>query len=393
MGVGLNMRALKLVREQRRLDIADVADFTKISPDRLGKFEDGEIRPTRKQLDKLAGIYGVPTYSLFGDSIPNTPDTPLDFRRPDPVPAVLSPRGMRTLWASEKISRFAKQLSLEVGFTAPGWSQATKQLHADAVGADALRRVFDAWYGSRASALALTGPAEQQFLAGLRLFFEVQGGVVNVNDAPSIDYMGFFMEPDAGLPTIFVNRSIASKKAQLFTLVHEYAHALLKAQGVSNPFVLKNKIERQCNAFAAEFLAPMQQFRAVAESVSANNRSDIFQFVAIVAGQSLLSKHATAIRLQEGGYISDAQMRTFEAAWTQFPTKEKEEDSYDAVTGGAPHAKRLSELGYLPVYLAAQGVQRKIIDTIDVQAAIGLSETLQSRAFNLAARRFEVALK
>jgi hypothetical protein len=48
-------------------------------------------------------------------------------------------------------------------------------------------------------------------------------------------------------------------------------------------------------------------------------------------------------------------------------------------------------LGYLPVYLAKQAIDRKTIDSIDV-VGISLSEVLQERAFSLAARRMDVAL-
>src|SRR5215203_3297045 len=104
MGAMLNNRSLKVLREQRRLNITDVADVASISPRSLEKFEGGDSRPSRKQLERLAQIYGVPLYSLFGEKIPNTEETPRDFRNRAPEPASLSPRGLTALWASEKIS-------------------------------------------------------------------------------------------------------------------------------------------------------------------------------------------------------------------------------------------------------------------------------------------------
>jgi hypothetical protein len=59
---------------------------------------------------------------------------------------------------------------------------------------------------------------------------------------------------------------------------------------------------------------------------------------------------------------------------------------------GPPHAKRVSELGYLPTYLAKLAVEQKMIDSIDVQFGLSLSSTLQEKAFSLATRRFEVAV-
>src|SRR6185437_1052973 len=145
MAAALNSRSLKRVREQRSLDIADVADFTKISAARLTQFEEGNQRPSRKQLEKLARTYGVPLYSLFGDAIPNTPEALPDFRKQSPTPAVVSPKGLRSLFVSERISRFAKQLILEVGYDVPKWAAAVNQVRPDRSGADFLRDQFDDW--------------------------------------------------------------------------------------------------------------------------------------------------------------------------------------------------------------------------------------------------------
>jgi len=393
MAAPLNNRALKSVREQRRLDIADVADFTNISPSRLIEFETGDRKPSRKQLEKLSETYGVSLYSLFGDAIPNTPEMLPDFRKRTPRPAVVSPRGFKSLLLSERISHFAKQLILEIGYEIPDWAAGAERVPLNRSGANILRAQFDQWYAACGHALELTGPREQRVLAALRLFFEVQGGVVNINAAPPDDYLGYFLEPDGGVPTIFINRSISSKKAQLFTLAHEYAHAQQRTPGISNPFVLRNESERACNSFAAEFLAPRKEFSDLAENVSRSDRRDVFRYVAIVADQSLLSKHATAIRLHQTDYITDEDISRFEAAWRQYAAEEKEEDDYDSSNFGVPHAKRLSEIGYLPVYLASEGVKRGLIDSLDVQTAIGLSEGLQERAFDLAKRRIEASAR
>ena len=56
------------------------------------------------------------------------------------------------------------------------------------------------------------------------------------------------------------------------------------------------------------------------------------------------------------------------------------------------YAKRLSEIGHLPVALAKQAIDARLIDYSDVVEGIGLSITLQERAYSLATRRFLAAL-
>lgn len=388
-----NIRALKIVREQRGLEIADVASFASISSDRLASFERGDREPSRKQMEKLADTYGVPLYSLFGEAVPNLPPLPKDFRKRHPTPASLSPRGIRTLLAVEKISGFAKQLAVELGYRPIDLTQKAKLANSTKRRATELRATFDQWLKPREANLGFSGTYEQRFMGALRLFFEIQGGVLNVNEAPAKDFMGFFVEPAGGLPTIFINRIISSKKAQLFTLAHEYSHALMGLDGISNPFTPRNALERNCNIFAAEFLAPMEQFSAMVEGLPKASRSDTARLVEEISARTLLSKHAAAIRLVEGHYISQPQLSNWSKLFVSRPRQEKDDErEASAGGGGQPHAKRIGELGHLPVFLAKKAVEAGILDAFDVQEELGLSRTLQERAFSLASRRFDLAL-
>jgi Zn-dependent peptidase ImmA (M78 family) len=277
----------------------------------------------------------------------------------------------------------------------PSWKKNVPEGKPTAKSAQALRAFFDDWFQARRAKLELSGTDEQQFLAGLRLFLETQGSIVRINDAPPEDYLGFYLQPESGFATIFVNRKISAPKAQLFTLLHEYGHRLLNMSGISNPFVVRNDIERSCNQFAAEFLAPEKAFTELAGNQARADRNDVYRLIAAVSRGSLLSMHATAIRLVETGYLSQAQLKAWEAQRRALAPKElknEEKDlEADSPQGGAVHAKQLGEIGYFPTYVAKIAVERKIIDGADVQAGIGLAASLQEKAFSLAVRRFEAA--
>lgn len=394
MGAMPNNRALRAVREQRGLALKQVADFAAISVDRLTDFERGDREPSRKQVERLADAYGVPLYSLFGSSIPNLAPLPQDFRKVDPQPASsLTPKGVRSLLSSERVSVYAKQLAVEVKYKPKDLNKAVRASKTTKLRATTMRNIFDEWHRPRASLLGFSGTLEQRFMSALRLFFEIQGGVLNVNDAPFQDFMGFFVEPEGGLPTIFVNRSVSSKKAQLFTLAHEYSHAILGEDGISNPFMPRNAVERTCNVFAAEFLAPMQEFARVVEALPKTTRSNPETLIAAASARSLLSRHAAAIRLVEGSYISQQELRTWRSKFVANPRFEKDEEKETVGGGGGvPHAKRLSELGHLAVVLSKRALDLRLIDRFDIANSLGLSQSLQDRAFALATKRFEIAL-
>ena len=393
MGAIPNRHTLRAVREQRGLELADVANFTKISPDSLGDFEEGTRLPSRRQVEKLAKSYGVPAYSFFGSNTPNLPSPPTDYRKINLAPASVSAKGLRALLLAEKVSQFTKQLAIELKYrpslldlTASAESNSVKQ-------ARAARAAFDSWHQPREKSLGFTGRPEEVFIGALRLFLEIQGRIVHVNDAPPSDFMGFLLQPDAGYSIAFVNRSIQSKKAQLFTLAHEYAHILQRAPGISDPFVAKNKIERHCNIFAAEFIAPSVDFIRTIERASKADRLNTSAIVNFASRTSLLSKHAAAIRLVETGFVSQADFNSWRRIFRLTPKAEKDDEKLlvEPGPGGNPHAKRLSEIGYLPVLLAGAAVDKRFIDWHDVTECLGLSQALQERALKLVRRRFSAA--
>ncbi|RAI57600.1 hypothetical protein DOO78_18610 [Roseicella frigidaeris] len=344
-------------------------------------------------MERLAGAYGVPLYALFNDAIPNLEPLPHDFRKRNPTPAALSPRALRVLFSAEKISTYSRQLAIALGYRPRNFLANIRDARSPDKMAMLVRSLFDDWLGPRASILNFFGAPEQKFASALRLFFEGQGVVLNVNDAPE-DYMGFYVNPDAGLPTIFVSRSILSRKAQLFTLAHEIGHFLLGLEGVSNPFEAKNDIERSCNVFAAEFLAPRNTFSQVAEGFSRDMRADTRAFISATSARTLLSRHAAGIRLVELGYISRREYLAWREDFLANPGNEKEIERkvFGNSNVAAVHAKRLNEIGYLSVFLSKSAIDKNIIDAHDVVEGIGLSIGLQQKAFSLAARRIEAAI-
>ena len=255
-------------------------------------FESDERDPSYLQLERLAEAYGIPTYVFASKILPNLPEGPPDYRRPNFAPAQLTPSGMKRIWMAEKTSRFTAQLVDATKHQTSRTESVTSIRDPSVRAANNLRETFDDWFRSRRAKFKFAGPEDQVFLAALRLFFQVHGVAININDAPAKDYLGFYMSEPA-FPLAFVNRSISSRKAQLFTLVHEFAHHILNAQGVSDPFATNNSIERKCNQFAAEFLAPLDRFTALATSLRTRS-SDPSGRTRSVSHRSLLSNHAAA---------------------------------------------------------------------------------------------------
>lgn len=388
-----NSAVLKQVREQRHLELDDVASYVSISPKRMAQFEEGLKDPSFAQLEKLAEVYGVAPFAFAGDRIPNLAANLTDFRRTTPRPAHISPGGMRRIWSTEHIAHFAHQLQVELKFTKNSHLEDGTVTAGTPKAAVHLRETFDAWAATRKDRMQFFGAEDQTFLAMFRMFVESNGVSVIINDAPPEDYFGFYTNPDASTPLAFVNRKISSRKAQLFTLAHELCHHLLKATGISDPFRTKNDIERTCNQFAANFIAPASSFTRMVERLPSQVRRSPDALIAAASKQSLLSALAAAVRLRETDFLSQKQVGDYFAARGAYSRKEKDDEKDPNVKAFAPpHATAIGRAGYLPVYLAAVASMKKLVDDIDVQNGLGLSRDLQEGAFGLAKRRFEVAL-
>jgi Zn-dependent peptidase ImmA (M78 family) len=80
-----------------------------------------------------------------------------------------------------------------------------------------------------------------------------------------------FAIADKIAPFIFIN-SKDNKKAQLFTLIHEFCHLLLGESGVSDASSSNRKpVEVFCNKVTAEFLMPTEKFCEVWNTIIVND--------------------------------------------------------------------------------------------------------------------------
>ena len=88
-------------------------------------------------------------------------------------------------------------------------------------------------------------------------YYSILVGHLNINEITKEQFRGFSIS-DVYAPLIFINGA-DTKAAQIFTLAHEVAHIWLGVSGVTDTQLSSfsnNKIERWCNAVAAEILVP-----------------------------------------------------------------------------------------------------------------------------------------
>ncbi|MFI8667015.1 helix-turn-helix domain-containing protein [Qipengyuania sp. NPDC077410] len=387
-----NSENLKQFRKQRHISRAELAKFLGTSLERVQEFERGDRNPTALQSDRIADLLGLSIGHLYGESNHEIEDDLVDFRTRNLAPARLSANGLKKVVRAERHAKFTKFLMIELKDNfVPAFPRLTGDLTQDF--ASELRSRFDDWRLRAETKEQIGGAPEVQFLHWLRIFTELQGAVTAVHDAPEKDFWGFYTDAGVDLPSIFINRSIQSKKSQLFTFCHEMAHYIEDAEGISNPYSAKNAIERRCNSFSAEFLAPENVFGEFVVGLGRTIRSDPSAMIENASRGSLLSRQATAMRLKELGYLKKTDYSEWFRSNKRWYKEDKKIETDSAVViPNIHHAKQIGEVGYLPVYLAGLAVSRKIIDSFDVESALGISRAFQTKAFALARRRVEAML-
>lgn len=387
-----NPQSISSARKLRKLTIHEVSSFTKISEDRLLKFEDGSADPSIAQLSRLGELYNASFVDFFRSDL-TLNGLMLDFRKTRPTSADLSPKGLRRIWQIQGRAAFTEELVRGLGSSKPKVSSLTRYTNSGSPSASELRNAFDDWLRLKQKPLRLSGAGEDLFAKHARVFLEVHACQTTFNSAPTEDYLGFFDRTEKQSNILFVNRDIRNEKRKLFTFCHEIAHYVYNEEGISNPLaVAKNAIERRCNSYAAEFLAPEDLIGRIVQAARKSDVSDADRLINLIAKDTMLSRQASAIRLQELGYITKRQSSTFfqKLGGLRRVVEPSAAKTKTPMGSAAAIGRALSEVGLYASYVAKLAYDRKLVDNIDIERGLGLSPTIQGRVLDLAAKRFEV---
>lgn len=255
---------VRWARERAGVAQEDLAEKFK----KLSEWEEGQTRPTLKQLEAFARAVHVPLGYLFLSEPPDESIPIPDFRtfaghavtRP-------SPNLLDTIYACQErqswyrdFVRVAGEPNLDfVGSASVQTSPETVAVRMrETLGFDlAARRGCSTWTDALRLLIRLT--EETGILV-------MVSGIVMSNTHRRLDPAEFrgFALCDPLAPLIFVNGK-DTKAAQIFTLAHELAHVWLGASALSNPDTSPSPGFRQeevwCNAVAAEFLVPLDSLQ------------------------------------------------------------------------------------------------------------------------------------
>jgi Zn-dependent peptidase ImmA (M78 family)/transcriptional regulator with XRE-family HTH domain len=250
-------------RRSSGLELDAAATKMGVTSDRLRSWEAGEARPTIAQLRQAAKAYKRPLAIFY------LPEPPADFqplrdyrRLPDAEVGILSPQ----LHASIRRARSVREAALEL-----------RELADDPI-ADPPRLEIQArdpeQFGAAArELLAVTLDRQVSWLdpgralnGWIDAISRLDVLVLQVQRIPTEEMRGFSISADR-LPMIVLNGA-DFPRGRIFTLLHEFAHILLHAEGVCDVLPRQqaqrptDETEIFCNQVAAATLMPADVFRA-----------------------------------------------------------------------------------------------------------------------------------
>lgn len=364
----------------RGMDLNLLANRSGVSSAKLKDLLSGNDRINDEELEAIASELAIPKQALFVSASDElTPS--IDFRTSQPKIAHQAKGTMQALAFVEQLS--ATLSSLEAIPTLDDDIVETRP--SDLTKKEALKL---AKHWRERWGLSVRDQAEwkdaNKVYSNLRDFIEGLGIAVLHRSFGTAESAGLYAETKHGFHAVVINTTQSSKARKVFTLAHEFGHVLLGKEGVSNPSILKNKIERFCNWFAARLIAPKNLI------VYALDRYDYEptatdRFIRLFAEKLGISQEATFIRMVETGYFNRSQY----AEW-----KNKFKNQYSIPTddlgkpggggGGDPIKNKITTYGRTLLRSLRAARDRGDLDSIDIYRVSGIKPKYQSDVFEAA---------
>lgn len=336
--VGIQPSVLRWARESQGHSLADVALHLKRDIDEIIAWESGEATPTYAQLETLAySLYKRPLAVFFLPAPPAELKVTQEFRTlPDFELDQLATDTRYQLRLAH-----AHQISLRE--LNDGVNPATHKIFKD-IQLSANPSVQAAAASVRqhlkiSVVMQAAWGTSDEALKAWRNAVETAGIFVFKHSFKQKSISGFCLA-DEEFPVIYLNNSTA-KTRQIFSLFHELAHLLLKINAISkfdDSYIQylpqkEKRIEQFCNALAAEFLMPSEDFSTQLESMA--QISD--QSIQGLARRYHVSREAILRRILDRGLV--------EQAYYEAKAKQWAEESENGGAGGDYYATQSTYLG------------------------------------------------
>lgn len=331
-----------------------------------GQLAEDEIHSIGKEL-------AVPIEALFSETRP--PLFPVvDFRSKTPEVRTFQKGTLEAISFVERLSTTFAALEVDVSLDKSLEPVTTTYSPREAI--ELARKWRKRWGITEAEQLEWQDP--NKVYVSLRTFIENLGVVVLHRSFDTDEAAGLYAHVNGGPHVVVINTTKSSKARKLFSLAHEFCHVLLRAEGASNPSIIKNKVERFCNKFAAYLLAPLSIIRNGMSKFSYTVSSDP-DFIRLFAKKLGISQEALVLRLVEEELLSSDQYARWRSRFNGVTPPGDTEDG----GGGRSDPLQTKRTTYGSALLSLLDEARRTgqLDEIDIFRLCGLKPKYQSQLF------------
>ena len=358
--VEINPKVLIWARSALGYSESELSKKLKIKESLLKKWESGEERPSFAQLKKVADFLKRPTTTFLLNEVPPAEPLPKDFRVLEEADIrKLSPDTIIEIRKAQRKRQLAIDLANDLGEEIEEFSGRASINDNISNLARKYRQLFNITIDKQ-----INWQSDYQAFNYWKAAIEAQGVLVFQASLDSLDEMRGLAIYGKKLPFILLNTK-DSIRGKLFSLLHEFCHLLLHQSGIGNidaNWETKGKynpIEVFCNAFAAEAILPLADFReAAAEKLPITEA-----VVKMLANRFKVSWDVALRRSLDADLLSSTAYKKLRheylAKFEKSKTKKK--------SGNVPiHVKALSYNGEAYTNLVLEGLSRDRINLSDV---------------------------
>jgi Zn-dependent peptidase ImmA (M78 family)/DNA-binding transcriptional regulator YiaG len=317
----INPKSLEEARKRLRLAPEEVAqqaerlgsEYKGITAKALELWEAGRKEPELRHLEALSQIYVCPVGWFFLSNIPKEPFG-LDFRGVAPGAKVGAP-GMQTLSRFLELADWAEEVAIQTRqFAAPSIGQASLQDEMEQVVAVERRRLgFDAQVRSEWEDNDDAFNWWRRQIEGLGVFCFVMR-------LPTSEVRGASYWGKRGATFLLVNsEDTESATGRMFTLLHEYAHLMLRESLVCDFRGSREgtRVERFANRFSARMLLAPSEMKARLQELDAYQSREQWgdRTLDRIREPFRVSRDVIAIYLEELGFAPKGFYATRRGAW------------------------------------------------------------------------------
>ena len=291
---------LKWSRKRCRIEIDDLAERVKRTPEAVAEWEDGVTEPSYTTLEQLASIYKVPLAVFFFSEPPAIEDVVTQLRRlPNYELERLSADTFRKLRIMQSYQDSLSELM--------GPHSSDDSIHKSV--SPRGKSVVEFAHEIRA-AIGISLDDQFRFRSadsGFKRWRHAieEAGVFTFKDSFKDTFVSGLCLLDAEYPVIVVNNSNSFSR-QIFTMIHELSHILYGVSGITDWDLSyielmdaeQKRIEIRCNQVAAEVLVPEASF---AEQAPKDAHPET---VSELATQYCVSREVILRRYLDAGQIS-----------------------------------------------------------------------------------------